>query len=311
MQSKIVSYQTIGEALTWAEQAFTEAELYYGHGTDNAWDEAVAILLPTLQLPINAQEEILLQTLTPTQALQLEQLFKRRIAEKIPASYLTQKAWFCGLEFYVDERVIVPRSPIGELIMNQFHPWLPGIEVKAILDLCCGSACMGIACAYAFPEAKVDALDLSTDALAVANINIAKHDLKDRVQAIESDLFSAVSSKKYDLIVSNPPYVDAQDIASMPSEYGHEPDMALASGADGLDATRVILAQAAEHLTEDGILIVEVGNSAEALEKAFPNIGFTWLNFEMGGDGVFLLTRDQLVFKKHVVARSEATQQSP
>lgn len=292
---KKATFNTVQDALQWAESNFTRAELYFGHGTDNAWDDAVAILTHVLDLPYDVDRSVLSRQLTQSEQQQLFELFNRRINERIPVPYLTQQAWFCGLPFYVDERVIIPRSPIAELIQKHFYPWVNEEGVDAILDLCCGSACIAIACAHAFPKAKVDALDLSQDALEVAKLNVKQHTLEKRVAVIESDLFSAVPGKKYDIIVSNPPYVDANDFATRPDEYKHEPDMALASGGDGLDATRVILQQATEHLTEDGVLIVEVGNSAEALQQAFPHLPFTWLEFEQGGDGVFLLRREEVL----------------
>lgn len=287
-------FTTVADALSWAEKAFLDADLFYGHGTDNAWDDAVALLIYVLNLSPDVSETVLQQVLTEQESQQLANIFQRRIDEQMPVPYLTQQTWFCGLPFYVDERVIIPRSPIGELIVNQFSPWINADAVHTILDLCCGSACIAIACSYAFPEAKVDAVDLSSDALEVAKINIEKHALEQQVQCIESDVFEQVPLKQYDIIVSNPPYVDADDIASMPKEYHHEPAMALASGMDGLDVTRRILAKATNYLSEQGILIIEVGNSAPALETAFPKLPFTWLEFEYGGDGVFMLTKQQL-----------------
>ncbi|PKG58150.1 50S ribosomal protein L3 N(5)-glutamine methyltransferase, partial [Shewanella sp. GutDb-MelDb] len=215
---------------------------------------------------------------------------------RLPVPYLTNKVMFAGLEFYVDERVLVPRSPIAELIANRFSPWLYNKQVNRVMDLCTGSACIAIACAYEFENAEVDALDISEDALDVAQINIETLGVMDRVFPMESDLFSAIpKGPHYDLIVSNPPYVDAEDIGDMPDEYHHEPEIGLASGRDGLDLTKRILANAADYLTEDGLLVVEVGNSMVHLIALFPDVPFTWVSFENGGDGVFILTRDQLV----------------
>jgi ribosomal protein L3 glutamine methyltransferase len=248
-----------------------------------------------LQLPPNADRSVLDQELTKDQQVSIQALFKRRISERIPAPYLTGQAWFCGLPFIVDERVLIPRSPIAELIMNGFEPWCES-EPRQVLDLCTGGGCIGIACAYAFAEAQVVLSDISSEALAVAAMNIAGHDLNDRITTVESDLFAGLENVRvFDLIVSNPPYVDAQDLASMPEEYQHEPEIALASGNDGLDFTRRLLQQACERLTDNGVLVVEVGNSSVALERAFPNVPFVWLEFAEGDSGVFLLTRQQLL----------------
>ena len=233
--------------------------------------------------------------LTAEQQASIKALFERRISERIPAPYLTGQAWFCGLPFIVDERVLIPRSPIADLIMNGFEPWCEA-EPMQVLDLCTGGGCIGIACAYAFADAQVVLSDISADALAVAAMNIAGHDLNDRVITAESDLFAGLESDQvFDLIVSNPPYVDAEDLASMPQEYQHEPKLALASGDDGLDFTRRLLQQATEYLSASGVLVVEVGNSWVALEHAFPNVPFVWLEFTEGDAGVFVLTRDQLL----------------
>ena len=295
-----MQFTTVEDALTWAEQAFIDADLFYGHGTDNAWDEAIALTLHTLDLPIDSDAAILERSLSSAECEKLYQLFKCRINERIPVPYLTQQAWFCGLPFYVDERVIIPRSPLGELIMQQFTPWIEPNKVHKILDLCTGGACIAIACTYAFSEATIDALDISPDALTVANLNVQQYQLEQQVRLVQSDVFAALTNEQYDIIVSNPPYVNAIDFADMPTEFSQEPTLALASGVDGLDITREILANAAKYLTAQGILIVEVGNSAAALEKAFPDIPFTWLEFENGGDGVLLLTKSELDTMQHL-----------
>jgi ribosomal protein L3 glutamine methyltransferase len=286
---------TVAAMLEYGQTLFESQGIYFGHGTTNAWDEAVYLLSFVLQLPPNADRSVLDQELTKDQQVSIQALFKRRISERIPAPYLTGQAWFCGLTFIVDERVLIPRSPIAELIMNGFEPWCES-EPRQVLDLCTGGGCIGIACAYAFAEAQVVLSDISSEALAVAAMNIAGHDLDDRITTVESDLFAGLENERvFDLIVSNPPYVDAQDLASMPEEYQHEPEIALASGNDGLDFTRRLLQQACERLTDNGVLVVEVGNSSVALERAFPNVPFVWLEFAEGDSGVFLLTRQQLL----------------
>ncbi len=293
---------TIEDLLKQGCALFEENNLYFGHGTHNPWDEAVFLLSAVLDLPPQADRSLLNRKVSHRQQQQVLALYTQRINQRVPAPYLTQQAWFCSLPFYVDQRVIIPRSPIAELICNQFRPWCLTAPNR-ILDLCTGSGCIGIACAYAFENAQVVLSDISTEALAVAAINIDSHQLERRVTAVQSDLFGQVSEgddPKFDLIVSNPPYVDAKDLASMPEEYGHEPSLALASGTDGLDITRRLLREAADHLSEQGLLVVEVGNSAVALEQAFPTVSFTWIEFEQGGEGVFVLTREQLAEYRHL-----------
>ena len=285
---------TVEQILTEGQLLFETSDLYFGHGTDNAWDEAVFLVFYALDLPPDADRSVLNQQLTDIQCKAIHQLFEQRIRDRIPAAYLTGRAWFCGLPFAVDKRVIIPRSPIAELIMSGFHPWC-FTEPQRLLDLCTGSGCIGIACAYAFENAEVVLSDICADALQVAQQNIQQHDLAARVSAVQSDLFENLADQKFDLIVSNPPYVDADDYASMPDEYFHEPELALASGNDGLDFTRRLLREAHDYLTEHGVLIVEVGNSGEALDRLFPSVPFLWLEFSEGDGGVFLLTRDQLL----------------
>ncbi|GAA4495352.1 50S ribosomal protein L3 N(5)-glutamine methyltransferase [Pseudaeromonas paramecii] len=287
--------RTVNDMMRWAVSCFNEAGLFYGHGTDNGWDEAVQLMLPSLHLPPFISDDIKAARLTRSERQLLAELVARRVEERLPAPYLTNKAWFAGLEFYVDERVIVPRSPIAELIAQRFTPWLQG-EPRRIMDLCTGSGCIAIALAYAFPEAEVDALDISVDALNVAEINIQHHGLEERVIPIVSDVWQALpAGDQYDLIVSNPPYVDEEDMADLPDEFHHEPELALASGFDGLDLTRQILARAADFLTDDGLLVVEVGNSQVHLSAQYPQVPFTWVEFEQGGHGVFVLTKAQLL----------------
>lgn len=287
--------KTMVDLLRWATSRFNEHNVFFGHGTDNAWDEAVSLMLHTLYLPEQKDDTLLNARLVEDEKLQFIALVQQRINERIPAAYLTNTARFAKLSFYVDQRVLVPRSPIAELIVKQFSPLITdAAQVHRVLDLCCGSACIAIACAYAFPNAEVDALDLSDDALEVAAINIDGHDLNDRVIPIKSNVFSGVEGQTYDLIVTNPPYVDAEDMANLPPEYGHEPQMGLGCGEDGLDIVRIILQQAADHLTDGGILVCEVGNSCIHVQNAFSDVPFTWLEFEYGGHGVFALTKTQL-----------------
>ena len=286
---------SLRDYLRWGISEFGRAGLFFGHGTDNAYDEARVLISHVLNLPFDFADDLLDARLTKVERESVLSLLERRINERLPAAYLTREAWFAGLSFYVDERVLVPRSPIAELIGQGFEPWLCGSYPQRILDLCSGSGCIGIACAYQFEDATVDLADISLDAINVADINIARHDLSDRVRAVQSDVFEWLAGERYDLIVSNPPYVDAEDLADMPEEYHREPALGLASGPDGLDITRQILRHAAEYLNPNGILVVEVGNSCIALDEAFPMVPFMWLEFERGGHGVFVMTREQLL----------------
>ncbi len=286
--------ETVRDYLRWIISRFNAAGLYYGHGTDNAQDEAWYLVCGALKLPFDLDGRLLDGRLTETERQQLEQLVERRISERIPVAYLVGEAWFAGLPFNVDERVLVPRSPLAELIDVGFQPWLGDVEPEHILDLCTGSGCIGIACAFAFPESRVVLSDVSADALAVASSNIERHSLSDRVTAQQSDVFSGLEGQRFDLIVSNPPYVDAEDLAGMPAEYHAEPALGLGSGDDGLNITRRILQQAAGHLNEGGLLVVEVGNSGRALDEAFPELPLTWVEFERGGHGVFVISKDDL-----------------
>lgn len=268
--------------------------LYYGHGTDNAWDDMVALIFGTLSLPFDVDPMLLQAQLTKEEKMCLCEQLERRIHERVPVPYLTHDAYFCDLSFYVDERVLIPRSPIAELIKHQFSPWVIAADVTRVLDLCTGSGCIAIACCYAFEEATVDAVDISADALAVAEINRQRHGLESQLQLIESDCFDAVPSCAYDIIVSNPPYVSHDEMQTLPEEYHYEPTLALETTNHGLGIVDKILNRAHEYLSDHGILVVEVGNSEEALVKAYPHLPFTWLDFERGGHGVFLLTRQQL-----------------
>jgi len=284
--------RSLRDHIRWAVSRFHAEELFFGHGTDNAWDEARELVLGALHLPYEIADSYLDCRLEDDERDALQELLRRRIEERVPTAYLLGEAWFCGLPFLVDERVLIPRSPIAELIDGHFAPWLAD-EPARILDLCTGSGCIGIACAYAFPEAEVLLADLSFEALEVANQNIERHDLEARVHTVQGDGFDGLPGQRFDLIVSNPPYVDAEDFADMPAEYHHEPAMGLACGDDGLDLVRRMLAEAADHLTERGLLIVEVGNSQMHVEALYPEVRFTWLEFARGGHGVFLLGASQ------------------
>ncbi len=292
-ESPIMELFTIRDYLRWATSRFNAAELYYGHGTDNAWDEAVQLIMPSLHLPWDSPPDLLNARLTMEERRHLVQVVERRIDERIPAPYITGKAWFAGLEFFVDERVLVPRSPLAELLDQEFQPWLSQYPHR-ILDLCTGSGCIGIACVSVFNDAEVILSDISPDAIEVANRNIEFHHLSDQVTAVESDLFEGLKGQVFDLIVSNPPYVNNEDLSEMPAEFQAEPALALGSGDDGLDFTRRLLKEAREYLSDEGVMIVEIGNSWPSLETAFPTVPFTWLEFENGGHGVFALTAQQL-----------------
>lgn len=284
---------TIRDYIRWAVSQFNAGGLFYGHGTESAWDEAVSLVLHTLHLPYNINPAVLDAAVVSDEREKILHLIQRRVKERIPVPYLTNEAWFAGHSFYVDERVLIPRSPIAELIENHFQPWL-AVTPEKILDLCTGSGCIAIASALAFHDSVVHASDISDDALAVAKINVLRHHIEDQVTLFKSDLFEGLPEEKYDLIVSNPPYVDAVEMAELPDEFKHEPTLGLAAGEDGLDVVIRILKQAKNYLTPEGILIVEVGNSEYALVEKYPYIPFTWLEFQRGGGGVFLLTAEQL-----------------
>jgi ribosomal protein L3 glutamine methyltransferase len=296
----VETLKTIRDYVRYAVSQFEQNELFYGHGTDNAWDEAVNLIFMALHIPFDIPEHIYSSRLTMEERERVLGLINERITTRKPIAYLTNRAWFAGMEFFVDERVLVPRSPIAELIENQFSPWLDETYVERIADVGTGSGCIACACAAYFPDAAVDAIDISIDALSVATENVTRHGLNDQVNLIQSNLFATVDpSVKYQLIVSNPPYVDADAMARLPQEYRLEPELGLAAGEDGLDLVIPLLQQAQDRLTEDGILVVEVGHSQEALENRFPMIPFTWLEFERGGTGVFLITAREL--RKHNV----------
>ena len=287
---------TVRDWLRFAVSRFNEAGLFFGHGSDNAYDEAAYLILHTLHLPLDRLEPFLDASLTAGEAEEIQAVIERRVKERIPAAYITHEAWLGPHRFYVDERVIVPRSFIAELLHERLAPWVMDAEgVTRVLDLCTGSGCLAILAALAFPHAKVDAVDLSRDALDVARRNVADYGLDDRIELVESDLFAGLTGRRYDVIVSNPPYVNAESMAALPPEYLAEPTLALGSGEDGLDATRQILRQAKAHLNPGGLLVVEIGHNRDALETAFPALPFTWLDTSGGDQFVFLLRREELV----------------
>jgi len=287
---------TLRDWLRYSVSAFNEAQLTFGHGSANAYDEAVYLILHTLHLPLDTLTPFLDARLTLREKNVLLEMLKKRVDKKIPAAYLTHEAWLGDFNFYVDERVIIPRSYIAELLREALQPWVEEPEsVSTVLDMCTGSGCLAIVAAHAFSNAQIDAVDLSAEALQVAQRNVSEYHLAQRVTLIQSDLFTQLKGKKYDVIISNPPYVDAPSVTALPAEYLHEPALALGSGDDGLDATRSILQHAAAHLQPRGILIVEIGHNKNALEAAYPNIPFTWLEVSAGDEFVFMLRREDLI----------------
>lgn len=285
---------TILDFLRFSLSCATEAQLYYGHGTDNVWDDMRSLILRSLSLPHEVDPMLLNARLTTNEKKYLCQQLEKRINQRVPVPYLIKEAYFFDLPFYVDERVLIPRSPIAELIREQFSPWIEEDRVHQILDLCTGSGCIAIACCYAFPEALVDAVDISSEALAVAAINKERLEVDEQLTLIESDCFDAVPAKCYDIIVSNPPYVGKEEMQTLPDEYRHEPVLALETSNNGLSIVEKILKTAHAYLSDHGVLVVEVGNSEDALCEAYPSVPFTWLEMSHGGQGIFLLTKQQL-----------------
>lgn len=295
MSAMLDDLHTIRDWLRWAVSRFTESKLSFGHGCTNAYDEAAWLILHTLHLPIDQLDIFIDARLTREERLAVLEVLQQRIARRVPAAYLTHEAWLGDFKFYVDERVIVPRSYFAELLENGFAPWVDDpYAVTDALDLCTGSACLAIIMAHTFPNAQVDAVDISTDALAVANHNVADYGLEDVVVPIHSDLFAKLGGKQYDLIISNPPYVTTESMNALPPEYCHEPALALAAGDDGLDIVRRILSGAKAHLKPGGVIAIEVGHNRDLVEAAFPQLEAVWLDAEGGDEKVFLLTREQL-----------------
>ncbi|MFC3151851.1 50S ribosomal protein L3 N(5)-glutamine methyltransferase [Litoribrevibacter euphylliae] len=298
----ITELRTIKDMCRWCYSRMNESDVFFGHGTNNAWDESTQLVLNTLSLPWHSYENFSDAGLTTTERQKIIYNLKARLHERTPLPYIFNQAWFCDLPFYVDERVLIPRSPIAELLKKHLQPWL-AYEPARILDMCTGSGCIGIAAAYEFPESEVDLVDISLDALEVAQQNIDDHHLTDRVFPMQSDLFKGIpEGVKYDIIIANPPYVDREDFDAMPSEFVHEPAIALISGNDGMDAPGDILRNALKYLCEDGLFIMEVGYSMHNLEQAFPGIDFNWLELENGGDGIFIMTYEELKANQEALA---------
>lgn len=285
---------TLRDYMRWGSSEFNRQQLSFGHGFGSALDEAVYLVLYALDLPWDWSTDYFDCVLTQGEREHVYAVLMQRIKTRQPAAYISHEAWFCGLPFYVDERVLVPRSPIAELIQQRFEPWLDPNQVDNILDLCTGSGCIAICCQHAFADARVSASDLSRDALEVAQINVNNHAMADHIQLYESDLFGGIPAQKFDLIVSNPPYVDAEDMAALADEFKAEPTMGLEAGQDGLQIVDQILQQAGDYLSEHGLLVVEVGNSQQAMMEKYPNLPLSWIEFEQGGDGVFCVTAKEL-----------------
>jgi ribosomal protein L3 glutamine methyltransferase len=287
-------FVNLRELIMWGEQQLLSHPVYFGHGTDNALDEAAWLISHAIGLPVDFSDDALDKPVGEQQKNAALESIRQRIESRLPAAYLTHEAWFAGYSFYVDERTLVPRSPLAELILDDFQPWIDAEGIEQVLDLCTGSGCIGISIALTLPNVHVDCSDVSQDALDVARINVKRHTLEERINVIESDLFAKLDDRSYDLIISNPPYVDAEDMAALPEEYTHEPRLGLAAGENGLTLVVPMLKQAAKHLNPGGVIIVEVGNSESALAEMYPQLPFTWLEFEYGGHGVFLLAKEDL-----------------
>ncbi len=288
-KTQIASLATLGDYLDFATHLFEQADLFYGHGSDNAWDDAVFLILDALAIPLDADQSITEKIISAEEQAKIYEVLEKRINQRLPACYITNKAFFAGLEFYVDEQVLIPRSPLAEIIENHFQPWIDSAKINSILEIGTGSGCIAIACAHYLPGAKITATDIDSNALAIAEKNCQKFNVTQHVTLIQSDLFQEIPLQKFDIIISNPPYVPNQVVDELPAEYQHEPSLALRSGDDGLFHVRQMLQQARNYLSSHGILIVEVGLIADAVAEAYPQLPFIWLDFERGGEGVFLL----------------------
>lgn len=302
-KAAIAEFVTVRDLLRWALTQFNKTLLFYGHGTDNAWDEAVYLISSGLNLPPDMNANLLDAKLLEDERRHLIELIEKRATQRIPVAYLTKQAWFAGLPFYVDERVIIPRSPIAEIIEKGYSPWVNIAQVERALDLCTGSGCIAITSAVNFPNVQIDAIDISSEALEVAKINLERHQVAEQIRLIQSDLFERIPNQMYDLIVSNPPYVAEEEYLKLPNEFHYEPQLALEAKKKGLDIILRILQEAGKYLTPEGILIVEVGNSAQTLMEKFPEVPFVWLEFERGHSEVFLLTAEQLEIHQDILKR--------
>jgi len=297
LEEAIDDLHSVLDFVRWSVSRFVDADLFFGHGTDNPWDEAVSLVFHALHIPHELTEVtgdgLFNARLTRSEKHKVAELVLKRVQTRLPLPYITHQAWFAQLPFYVDERVLIPRSPFAEMIADKFEPYISS-EPTRILDMCTGGGCIAIALAMAYENAVVDAVDISSDALAVADLNIQEYGLSERVFPLQSDLFSALQGQKYDLIVANPPYVDAEDMADLPAEFQHEPALALASGEDGLDLVEALLKQAEDYLAHDGWLFVEVGNSLVHMENRFPGLQLEWVELKQGGHGIFAVNAKEL-----------------
>lgn len=293
-QWELAGVERVIEAVHACADILDSAGVFCGHGTDNIWDEAVQLVLFALDLPADSPATVGQQAIARGDIERIESLLRRRVKGRIPLPYLTGEAWFAGLRFACDRRALVPRSPLAELVLGGFQPWYAGGKPTSILDLCCGGGAIGIAAAIHFPQARVVLSDIDADALSLAVVNVRQHGVGDRVRCVEGSLFAGLANERFDIILCNPPYVDAGDLEGMPPEYQHEPPIGLGAGDDGLDLARQILDAAAAHLNPDGLLLLEVGNSWVALEAAFPQVAFTWVELESGGHGVLAMQAQEL-----------------